>query len=206
MTDRIEEITQKIYNEGVEKAKEDARRIISDARLKAEEIVSEAKKQEADIILKAQLQAGEIQKKTDTELQLAARQFFSTIKQRTTGLITAKQVEDQVEKAFNDKDFIQKIILIIVQNWKKDSDENLQLFLPEKYRNDVDTFFEDKALNAMNKKVEVRFDQQIESGFKIGPKDGGYIISFTDADFINYFKRYLKERTRKLLFESVEDS
>ena len=41
----------------------------------------------------------------------------------------------------------------------------------------------------MDKSVVVNFDPEIESGFKIGPKDGGYIISFTDEDFMNYFNR-----------------
>jgi len=206
MTDRIEEITQKIYNEGVVKAKEDARIIISEAKTKAEEILNEAKKQAAEIVKKAQDDSEEIQKKTETELQLSARQFISTIKQQITELITAKQVEDQVRKAYADRDFIKKLILTTLQNWKRDSDEDLRILLPEKYKSEIDTFLDTSALEAMDKSVEVGFDSQIDSGFRIGPANGGYIISFTDKDFINYFKHYTKDRTRKLLFGSTEDS
>lgn len=206
MTDKIQEITQKIYNEGVVKAKEDARKIISEAKSKAEEIVKEAKKEETEIIRKAHEVADEIKKKTETELQLASSQFISTLKQHTNELIIAKQVENHIHNAYDDTDFIKKIILIVVQNWQQDADNDLRILLPEKYQNEINTFFDSKALDAMNKRVEVCFDPQIESGFKIGPKDGGYNISFSEKDFMNYFKRYLKERTRKLLFDSIENT
>ncbi len=201
MTDRIKEITQKIYNEGVVKAKEDARTIISEASSKAAEIVNEAKRQEADIIRKAQENAEEIKKKTEVELQLAARQFISALKQKTTQLITTQQVENQIKEAFNDQAFIKEMILTAVKNWKQDDDANLLVLLPEKNRKELAAFFDTKAMEAMNKSVEVRFDPQIASGFRISPKNGAYFISFTDTDFINYFKHYLRERTQHLLFD-----
>ena len=48
--------------------------------------------------------------------------------------------------------------------------------------------------------LEINFDSKIKSGFKIGPADGSYQISFTDSDFENYFVNYLKDRTKKLIF------
>ncbi|MCE4565079.1 V-type ATP synthase subunit E [Maribellus sp. CM-23] len=206
MADRIEEITQKIYNEGVVKAKEDARIIISEATSKATEILNEAKRQEAEMIRKAQQNAEEIKKKTEVELQLAARQFISALKQKINGLITTQQTENQIKEDFKDLAFIKEMILTAVQNWKQDDDADLLVLLPEKKRKELAAFFDAKAMEVMNKSVEVRFDPQIESGFRISPKDGTYFISFTDKDFINYFKRYLRERTQQLLFDSFEKS
>ncbi|MCK3684488.1 V-type ATP synthase subunit E [Maribellus sp. YY47] len=204
MADRIEEITQKIYNEGVVKAREDARIIISEATSKAAEMVNEAKRQEAEIIGKAQQNAEEIKKKTEVELQLAARQFISALKQKINGLITTQQTENQIKEAFKDQAFIKEIILTTVQNWKQDDGADLLVLLPEKKRKELAAFFDAKAMEVMNKSVEVRVDPQIESGFRISPKNGSYFISFTDTDFINYFKRYLRERTQRLLFDSFE--
>ncbi len=205
MTDKIEEITQKIYNEGVVKAKEDARMIISEAKAKAEGIVNEAQKQKAEILAKAQSEANEIKKNSETELHLASRQFISTIKQRIIETITAKQTEDQLNKAFEDDEFVKKMLLTVVQNWNQEEAIDLRILLPEANQKELNVYFDSKALEVMDKSVELRFDPEIESGFKIGPKDGGYIISFTDEDFMNYFKHYLKERTRNLLFDSLEE-
>jgi len=205
MTDKIEEITKKIYNEGVVKAKEDAGVIVSEAKAKAEEILKHAQKQKAEILAKAQGEADEIKKNAETELQLASRQFISTIKQRIIETITAKQTEDQLKKAFEDNEFVRKMMLTIIKNWNQETEIDLRVLLPQQNQKELNVYFDSKALEAMDKSVVVNFDPEIESGFKIGPKDGGYIISFTDEDFMNYFKHYLKERTRKLLFDPLEE-
>jgi V/A-type H+-transporting ATPase subunit E len=41
----------------------------------------------------------------------------------------------------------------------------------------------------------------MKSGFKVGPADGSYVISFTDEDFNNFFKAYLRPKSTELLFE-----
>ena len=48
--------------------------------------------------------------------------------------------------------------------------------------------------------IEVRFSKAIDNGFRIGPKDEGYLISFTDEDFKAIISEYLRPKTRKLLF------
>jgi V/A-type H+-transporting ATPase subunit E len=206
MVDKIKEITQKIYNEGVIKAKEDADLIISEAKTKAEEIILSAKKTQLELMEDAKKQASEIKQKNEAEMQLAAQQFISQLKQRITTTINAKQVDDLVKKAFDDSDFVKQIILKIITNWSTNNSEelNLKLLLPEKSKNEFQDFFDKKAFIALNHEVLIQFDKKMENGFKIGPKDSSYIISFTDKDFENYFKNYLKDKTRKLLFESLE--
>jgi V/A-type H+-transporting ATPase subunit E len=42
----------------------------------------------------------------------------------------------------------------------------------------------------------------MKKGFEIAPVDGTYKLSFSDEDFANLFKTYLRPRTKELLFES----
>lgn len=207
MTDKIKEITEKIYNEGIIKAKEDADQIIAEAKNKAGEIISLAKKEQEELIKKAQEQAEEIRTKTNAEMQLAARQFISKLKQQITGLISTSQVNGYIKEAFNDTSFLKEIILTIIKNWnpQKQDELNLKVLLPEKAEKEFSTFFDSKAIKTLNNGVEVQFDKKLENGFKIGPQDGSYLISFTDKDFENYFKGYFKDRTKKLLFESQDE-
>lgn len=204
MVDRIEEITQKIYNEGVIKAKDDADKIISDAKLKAEELIHSAKKMQQEIISEAEKQAGEVKQKTEAEIRLASKQFVSQLKQQITNIITTAQVDSTVNTAFNEVEFVQQIILKITDNWKPNDSENINLILllPKDSEQEFTTFFNSKAIKKLNKGVNIQFDKKLTNGFKIGPQDGSYIISFTDKDFENYFKNYIKDKTRKLLFES----
>lgn len=206
MSNKIQEITQKIYREGVLKAKEDADAIIANAKTKAEEIIHSAKALQERIIIDAQKEAKEIKRKTVAEMQMAAQQFTSKLKQNITEIITTSQIERPVKNALDDVEFVQKIIHAIINNWvhDKSNDSNLLLILPEKDKKELTTFFDSKVNETLNKGVVVSFDKKLETGFKIGPYNGNFILSFTDKDFENYFKEYFKDRTKKLLFDFVE--
>ena len=203
MTNKILELTEKIYNEGVVKAQVQADQIIADAKKDASEIIKSAKKQELEILDQAKIQAAEFKKNTDSEIQLAARQFMSKFKQQIANLVTVAQVEPPVKEAFKDIEFVKNIIQTVIQNWdpQKPEELNLSILLPEKDEKEFSEFFESKAIGALNQGIDIQFDAKTTDGFKIGPKDGSYIISFTDKDFENYFKGYIKDRTKKLLFD-----
>ena len=204
MTNKILEITEKIYTEGVVKAKLEADKIIAEAKNKADEIIESAKKQEMEILEQAKNQSAEYKKNTDSEIQLAARQFISKLKQQISNLITIAQTESSVEEAFKDSEFIKSIILTLIKNWnpQKPEEFKLNILLPGKDEKEFSEFFDTKTVNILNRGIEIKFDNKTNKGFKIGPKDGSFIISFSDTDFENYFKGYLKDRTKKLLFES----
>lgn len=206
MTDRIEEITQKIYDEGITKAKSDAEKLIAEAKEKADSIIRSAKNTQEEIIRKAQKKAEEEKKQSDAELKLVARQFISRLKQQITDLISTAQVNGPINNAFNDSDFIKKIILTIIEKWDPNASENmdLHLLLPPDNQKELTAFLQSKAIETMNRGVEISMDPKLKSGFKIGPKDGSYVISFTTQDFANYFKKYFKDGTKKLLFDAVE--
>ena len=203
MTTRIAELTEKIYNEGISKAREDGELIISDARKQAEEIIQSSRTTAKEIIETAEKQSSEIKENTNAELKLAANQFISSLKQQILNLVTSAQVGTSVRDAFKDKTFIKNIILSILENWDAQRNEalNISLLLPQEDEEKLNQFFKDKAIEALNAGLEISFVSDIKSGFRIGPKDGNYYISFSDKDFENYFKKYLKERTKKMLFD-----
>ena len=42
--------------------------------------------------------------------------------------------------------------------------------------------------------------KKVSGGFKIGPKEGGYFVSFTDETFNELIAEYLRPATKKILF------
>jgi V/A-type H+-transporting ATPase subunit E len=53
----------------------------------------------------------------------------------------------------------------------------------------------------LKKGLELKFDENLTSGFEITPADGSYRISFTDEVFENFLRDYLKPRLMEYLFE-----
>lgn len=203
MQNKLDELTKKIYSEGVSKANDDAKEIISKATKEAEEIINNSKKEAAKIIENANKNSDEIKLNIESEMKLSVNQTISSIKQQITNLITLKAVEETLDKDLKDKDFIKQIIIKIVENWNPAGSErlDLNLLLPEKDNDNLGKYFQSKEIDILKANINVSFDENIDNGFKIGPKDNSFVLSFTDEDFENFFKAYLRPRTTQLLFK-----
>ena len=202
MANSIRELTEKIYNEGVAKANNEADLILANARKKAEEIVQGANQDKKEILHRATREAEEVSRKTHSEIRLAAQKLMSNLKQNIAETLISKQLNSLVEQAFDDEKFVQEMMMTVVQNWIKQEHENkaLNLFVTPEDEVRIAGFFNSKLASELSQGVEIRPDPNIRNGFKIGPKNGNYVISFTEKDFENYFRNYLKEKTWELIF------
>ncbi len=199
---KIEELTKKIYNEGISQANEEAKKIIDAANQKSAEILEEAKKEEEKILKDAEKKAAETSKNILSELKLASNQLQTTLKQSITELIISKSVKNETSSLVKDQNFFKTLIEKLMLAWvEKDQNLDINLLLGEKDAQDLLDYFKSNQKNLLDKGLEIKDLPQIKSGFKITPKDGSYIISFTEDDFINLFKYYLRPKTVEMLFE-----
>ncbi|MCX6233255.1 MAG: V-type ATP synthase subunit E [Bacteroidetes bacterium] len=201
MENKLQELTQKIYSEGIQKAEQEAQVIREKARTEADAIIEQARKEAADIIRQVENHAGEIRKNVNAELKLSASQIISAIKQKITSLITLRIIGEPVKEVYKDKEFIRKIIIMLIQNWSASSgSEGVQVHIPAKDDAELGLFLRSQLQQLLSGGIDISFDENMSSGFKIGPKDGSYIISFTDEDFAGFLKTYLRPRTNQLLY------
>ena len=54
--------------------------------------------------------------------------------------------------------------------------------------------------NQLKAEVKVDYSKKMNGGFKVAPKDGGYVLSFTDEEFTQLIANYLRPATKKILF------
>ena len=206
MQTKLQELTERIYKEGVNKANEEAEHILSEAKRKAEELVAKARKEADDIFKKAEKEANTLQQNSLNELKLAGRQAISDLKQKIAGLVEARAIQPETKGAFKDTAFTQELIQTIVKNWNPRESENvsLSLLLPRDKQKDFEAFFTEKAKGLLDKGLEVSYSDRMKNGFKIGPKEGGYLISFADEDFENFFKAFLRPKLIEMLYGAKE--
>jgi V/A-type H+-transporting ATPase subunit E len=202
MQNKLQELTEKIFKEGISKGNAEAEKIINDSKKQAKDIIDKAKKEADKIINDAKKKSDEIKSSSEAEFRLSSKQAINALKQQITDLINGEIVSTSVKKVFEDKDFIKKLIETSIKNWKPASteDADLTILLPEKKEKEIQQYFTKSVKDLLKKGIEVRFDTDLKSGFQIGPKDGSYKVSFTEEDFINFFKQYLRPRLIKLLF------
>lgn len=201
MDDKLKELTNKIYREGVEKAKSDGQEIVDKAKNEAAGILAAAQKEATSIINGAQKEAEQLRTKTVSELKMASGQSIETLKQEIVNLLSNSIVKDGVKKSVEDVEFVKSLIKEITSKWDNGGKSlDLSLALPEKSKKDFDDFVKGKTSDILSKGVEIKFEERMDGGFKIGPKDGSFVLSFTDKDFMQFFQSFLKPKTKEILF------
>ncbi len=198
MDEKLQKLAEKIYNEGVEKAKSEAQRIIKEAEEKAAKILKDAEQQKEQILKKANQEKEDLYRKTLVELKSAAEQVKLSLKQELIDFISKNALKSDVSQVLNDVDFVKDLLVEIIKKWDVSSD--VELILPESKKADFEKVFGKKVKEMLGKEVVITFDGKIQNGFKIQPKDGNFVLSFTDEDMNQFFAYYLKQKTKELLF------
>ena len=117
MENKIQELTDKIYREGVEKGNEEAQRIVEEARKEAEKLLADARQEAETIVAEARKQSDELAENTKSELKLFANQSLSALKTEITNLLTNQTVSQAVKGFVSDKDYFNKFILNLATQW-----------------------------------------------------------------------------------------
>lgn len=202
MQNKLQELTDKLYNEGLSKGKQEAEKLLADAKTKASEIIANANKEAEAIIAKAKADAQEIKTKTENDVKMASSQAFTSIRQQIESVITAKAVSQQVKSALSDVEFIKTILSSVVKAFNPNNPESvaLEIILPADKKTELESYLKQNTHANLNAGTEIKFSKSVSNGFKIGPKDEGYMISFTEKDFDALIQEYLRPKTKQLLF------
>jgi V/A-type H+-transporting ATPase subunit E len=202
MQTKLQELTEKIYREGLEKGNEEASMIINQAHAQAKDIIAKAKAEEQRILSEASRKAKEIKDNSESELRIAMRQALNSMKQQVAELINAKVMESSVRGLSSEPAFMKELILSIAKNWSAGSSGavDLTVILPAGREKELHDYFLAGAGKSMASGLELKFDARLKSGFEIGPANGSYRISFTDEVFESFFKEYLRPRIMDYLF------
>jgi V/A-type H+-transporting ATPase subunit E len=196
MDSKILELTEKLYNEGVEKGREEAANIIENARKEQENILKAAQAEAENIIAEAHKNAAEMNKNIESELRMYAAQAINTLKTEAANLINDKIVSDAMKATFEDKTFMHSIILKLVSEWQR----NERLIIEVSDAQALKQYFEAKAKEALSKGIEVKQVNGRPTSFSIVSENGAYKVNFGEKEFVDYFKTFLRPQLIELLF------
>jgi V/A-type H+-transporting ATPase subunit E len=200
MSDQLQDLLTKVYEEGVAKANAEAEKILAKAQSEAEATLTKAK-QEAELTIKeAQTKAKELAKNAESDLKMASNHTLSALKQKITDLVLNAAVNKAVTKSFTDDAFVKNLIKESLSAWKQNS-QSASITLAESMQKQMDEAFLGSLKQIFDGKLKVEFSPLLKTGFSISPADGGYKLSFTDEDFASLFKSYLRPRTAQILFD-----
>ncbi len=198
--DKLQELTQKLYEEGLAKGKQDGEALLKKAQSEAEGIVKQAQEEAEAILAKARKDAEDFKVKVEGDVKMAAQQAVQATRSDIENLVVSKVVDGTVDKALANEDYIKGIITAVAQKFSADEPEDLSLVLPESLKSALEPFVKNELGKILGKGIDASFSKKVAGGFKIGPKDGGYFVSLTDDTFKDLIGSYLRPATKKLLF------
>lgn len=197
MENKLQELTDKLYNEGLSKGKSEGEAIVAKAKAEADSIIAAAQKEAEAIIAKAGKDAEALKTKTEGDIALASRQAVSAVKQAIEKLVIAEAVDAKVDSALSSEEFVKSLVMASVEALK--NEDSLVITLPETAASTA-KFLTGEIAKTFKGEAEVVCSKKTGAGFTIGPKDGSYFINFTDAAFKELIGEYLRPATRKILF------
>lgn len=198
-TDKLQELTDRLYAEGLAKGRDEGEKILEQARKQAGEIVAQAQAEAERIVKNAEKRSEDILTKAASDVRTASSQALDKVRESILNVITAKSVEPGVKKALDNTEFAKQVIMAAAKAFSTQNSCDLEIVLPESCK-DIVEYVKSEVSAAIGQGIDVSLGKKFDGGLTIGPKDGGYFISLTDATFTDIIKEYLRPATRKALF------
>jgi len=201
---QLQELIDKIKRDGVATAETSAQKIVTEAEDKAALIIKEAEAKADSIIKNAKAETERMEKASEDAIEQAGRNliisFRDGINKEISALVTAES-----EKAF-DKDLLKKLIPETVKSWvsSKSGENDLSVLLPAKDLKNLESSVMAALKSQISKGLVVKGDESLNSGFRIGTKDGRAFYDFSADEVAGLFSSYLNPRTTQLMMNAAK--
>lgn len=196
MENKLQQLTEKLYNKGLEKGKNEAQLILNEANAKRDEIINQAKLEAEKILTDAKRKANELNENTINEIKLTATQLISQIRTQILETVTTKVVSSKVQKAWMDAEFVKKLILEAVAKFNPSANQPVTVLVSAEFADNV----KKEITEAFNQTVTITTADKVKVPFVIKPEKENYYVSFTDKDFDELIKNALRSTVKEIIF------
>jgi len=194
--EKIQELTEKLLREGVEKGQAEAQNIIAQAKQQAEQIIEEARRQAQDIEAAAQKKADETAANTRNELKMYTGQAMSALKSEITNVLTDGVVKEATAGLTASPDFLGQFAVALAEKWSADE----PIVISSNQAESLKAYFAAKAKALLDKGVTINKVNGKDTLLSIAPADGSYKVNFGEQEFEAYFKNFLRPQLVEMLF------
>ena len=196
MENKIQELTDRIYREGVEKGNEEAKKLVEKAQDEANQIVENARKEADAIVAAARKSADELVDNTKSERKLFAGQALNALKSEIATVVTDKLVSADVKAFASNKDYLQAFIVALASKWSAEE----PIVISTADAEGLKKYFAAKAKQLLDGSVKIEQVNGLKTLFTVSPADGSYKVSFGEEEFMSYFKDFLRPQLVEMLF------
>lgn len=199
---QLQDLIDQIKKDGVTSAENTASQIIADAEKKAAAIISEAESKASSIVKSATAETERMEKASVDAIRQAGRNLLISFRDGITAELSAL-IKKETEKAY-DGSILKDLIPETVKAWSKNADVgSLSVLLSEDNLKKLESVFQSALKAEIASGLEVKADDTLSNGFRIGMKDGSAYYDFSADSLAELFAAYLNPKTAAILKDAA---
>lgn len=192
---QLDNLIERLKKEGVESAQQESDKILNEAKSSADEIIKKANEDVKKIISDAKKQAEDFRNNAESTIKQASRDLILVVKEKITALFE-KSLMNKVQESLS-PDFLKNLILKSTEQIGKN--KPVELIVGKQDEEQMKSLLQDGIKKQLSNEIELKVDNKVTKGFRIGIKGEDVYYDFTDESIVNSLKIYLNTILSKLL-------
>ena len=202
MDAQLQELLESIKKEGIDTAKQEADRIVEEARKQAGQIVADAEAQGKSSLERAREDAARLEATAKDAIRQAGRDLVLSLESQI-GRIFERIVKETVSSSY-DQRVLQDAIVGIVTAFPTAEAQQLEVLLSQSDLGGLESSLRGRLGQALGEGIEIRAGGNIDGGFKLSEKGGKAYYDFTSEGIAETLSAYLNPRLASLIREESQ--
>ncbi|MDD3374235.1 MAG: hypothetical protein PHY73_00735 [Candidatus Omnitrophica bacterium] len=198
---QVQDLIDKIKQEGLEAAEQKSQELELKAQKKADEIVAQAKKKAASIIENAKAESDKLEASAKTAVTQASRDMLLDLRKKIQEMLN-KIILKETTQALTPEMICEVLKTIIKNSMDSKADAKIDIKLNPKDLDAVSNGVVAKLKEDVRKNIEIHASEDIDVGFTISFDAGKSSFEFTNQSLAEYLSIYLNPKVAELLKES----
>lgn len=203
MTQQVQELIDKIKQEGVHAAEQKAAEIEAEAKRKAEETVNKAKREAEKILNTAKEEVKKLKESTHASLQQAARDTVLSLRQEVERILQ-RLVRHEVAESLTGEHLARILEAVATGALKGDHLEaDIRITVSQKDLHHLEKGLLSKLQKQIKHPIKLQASDDIAHGFTISYDGGRSCFDFSDASLAQFLGSFVNSQVSALIKESV---
>lgn len=198
MDNKIQELAEKIYKDGVAKADAEAGQIVANAERSSKAMVEKAEEKAKAIIANATAEAEQIRKQSVTEVKNMVNGAEESLLLKITDLVNSKAVKAAVDETFAKPESLYQVVLEMAKQTLNDNAKGVEITTSDAEA--LESYIRSKAKEVLDNGVTIKEVAGKAANFDITPEGADYKINVSKEAFTKYFTEFMRPRMREILF------
>ncbi|MFH0881317.1 MAG: ATPase [Lentisphaerota bacterium] len=204
MAEELQHLIDRIQKEAVDTGEQQAATLVSQAREKAAALVKEAEERAKNMVAKADKDAEAFTERSINTLKQAARDLLITVGQGVENVMT-DIINGSVEKALKPEVIEQMLVKMSEAYFARGGTESqLEVLLSPADQQTVVKFFSEQYHQKLTSGVEIKVDNDIFKGFRVGFKGGQVYHDFTKEAIAEALANFLRPQLAEIVHRAAQ--